>query len=270
VGIVVAGLAAIVVALAVLPASFGHESATPSPLASVSTPSPDPSSAGASPTQSPSGPATPSPSVSGAAADSGAALYKNYCSSCHGPSGQGIAGDGPTFAGAAFPGIVAEKVRVGGGGMPALGSVLSASQIQAVSTYVAQQLADSTAAQAKLGEGGEWYRLYCAGCHGATGRGGALSKRPNAVSFANMPAANALAAMEIGPSAMPVFASTLDPVQKAAITLYVQQLVTPDSPGGNGLGFIGPVVEGAVGWFFLVVLILIAVWLAWGKGRERA
>ena len=263
-GVVSLGLAVLVAALAVLPASSAQESATPSPLASLSaSPSSDPSSPSASPSGSTS-------AQSAAAGQSGADTFATVCAGCHGAQGEGKGGDGPTLAAAAFSDIVAEKVTVGGGGMPAFEGSLAADQIQNVSEYVAQQLADPEARKAELGEGGEWYRLYCSGCHGATGRGGALSRTPNAPSFAGMPAANALAAMEIGPSAMPVFASTLDARQKAAITRYVQEIVTPASPGGNGLGFIGPVIEGAVAWFFLIVLILIAVWLAWGKGRERA
>ena len=82
-----------------------------------------------------------------------------------------------------------------------------------------------------------------------------------------MPAANALAAVIRGPGNMPVFTGTLDVRQQASVALYIQAtLVAPATPGGFGLGFIGPVVEGIVSWVALVALIFIAVWLAWRKG----
>ena len=263
-GVALVGLAVLLALLVALPEAPAHESATPVPMVSHTDASPS-----ASPSPSESG----SPSAGAGdqqAASGGAATYRSACSGCHGPKGEGREADGPSLKAAAFPDIVAEKVRVGGGGMPPFQGSLSPEQIDVVSTFVAREVADPAAREAQIGEGGEWYRLYCAGCHGATGRGGALSRTPNAPSFAGMPAANALAGMEIGPSSMPVFSSTLSERQKAAIALYVQELVEPASPGGNGLGFIGPVIEGAVAWFALVVLILIAVWLAWGKGGERA
>ena len=118
-----------------------------------------------------------------------------------------------------------------------------------------------------MGDGGVVYRLYCAGCHGATGRGGALVEGGNAPSLGGKPAANALAAMIAGPKNMPVFTGTLDVRQQAAVARYIHAtLVRPETPGGYGLGFFGPVAEGIVAWAGLAVLILIAVWLAWRKG----
>ena len=73
--------------------------------------------------------------------------------------------------------------------------------------------------------------------------------------------------MIIGRSNMPVFAgTTLDVRQQAAVALYVQTLQAPPSPGGWGLGFLGPVTEGLAAFFGLCALLVAAVWLAWGKG----
>jgi mono/diheme cytochrome c family protein len=120
---------------------------------------------------------------------------------------------------------------------------------------------------ATVPDGGVAYRLYCSGCHGATGRGGALVEGRNAPSFTGKPAANALAAVIRGPRNMPVFTGTLDVRQQTSVALYIQAtLVAPPTPGGFGLFFIGPVVEGIVSWVALVALIYIAVWLAWKKG----
>ena len=73
--------------------------------------------------------------------------------------------------------------------------------------------------------------------------------------------------MIIGRSNMPVFAgTTLDVRQQAAVALYVETLEQPASPGGRGLGYVGPVAEGFASFVGLAVLLLIAGWLAWGKG----
>lgn len=210
--------------------------------------------------------------VAAADAQAGSSVYANSCARCHGLRGQG--GVGPTLAAAAFPGLVAPKVRVGGGGMPAFEGRLPEADIDNVSAFVAQELADPAASTASVADGGVLFRLYCAGCHGATGRGGALVEGSNAPSLEGMPAANALAAVIKGPQNMPVFTGTLDVRQQASVARYIQAALTePDTPGGYGLGFIGPVVEGIVSWIGLVVLIFIAVWLAWTKGgafRDRS
>jgi ubiquinol-cytochrome c reductase cytochrome c subunit len=74
----------------------------------------------------------------------------------------------------------------------------------------------------------------------------------------------ALAAMILGPGNMPTFAgNTLDVRQQAAVGRYVEVLTQPPSPGGRGLGYLGPVTEGAVSAIALLLLIAIAVWLSW-------
>ena len=87
----------------------------------------------------------------------------------------------------------------------------------------------------------------------------------NAPNIRQYPPAEALAAMILGRGNMPAFAgNTFDVRQQTAVALYVQVLAPdPPSPGGHGLGYLGPVPEGAVGAVALLLLILIAVWLAW-------
>jgi ubiquinol-cytochrome c reductase cytochrome c subunit len=199
----------------------------------------------------------------------GASLFKANCAACHGAQGQG-GGIGPSMHADAFPALIEARAVVAGGGMPSFAAVLKPDEITAVATYIAEQIADPAARQATAGEGGQVYRLYCAGCHSATGRGGALSQTPNAPSYTGRPAANALAAMLRGPKNMPVFSGTLSVRQQAAVALYVQVLKHPPSPGGLGLAYLGPVLEGLASFVGLLVLVLISVWLGWGKGRERA
>ncbi len=160
-------------------------------------------------------------------------------------------------------------VTRGGISMPAFPQ-LSPAQVAAVSEFVATQIAAPAARNATVADGGEMFRLYCSGCHSSTGRGGALSQGRNAPSLADYPAAEALAAMILGRGNMPIFAdTTFDVRQQASVALYVETLQAPASPGGWGLGYIGPVTEGLAGFVGLGLLVLLAVWLAWGKGGAK-
>jgi ubiquinol-cytochrome c reductase cytochrome c subunit len=206
-------------------------------------------------------PASPAPS-STYPPGSGGRVFAENCSGCHGPRGEGFVG--PPLAAAGFASLVAPMVEQGGISMPPFAGVLSAADVDAVAQYVSQELADPAARKAEVSPGGDLYRLYCAGCHSATGRGGALTRGPNAPDISQYPAAEALAAMILGRGNMPAFAgNTLDVQQQAAVGLYVEVLVDPPSPGGHGLGYLGPVPEGAVGAVALLLLLLLAVWLAW-------
>jgi ubiquinol-cytochrome c reductase cytochrome c subunit len=227
--------------------------------------------AGASPQATPSPALATSASASpvvAATGDPAAEIFAKNCSGCHGASGEG--GFGPPLAPAGFASLVAPMVREGGLQMPAFGKQLSDAQIQAVAEYVATSIADPASHDAVVADGGVIYRLYCAGCHSATGRGGALTRGGNAPDISQFPAAEALAQMILGTGNMPVFAgNTLDVRQQTAVGLYVGVLVDPPSPGGRGLGYLGPVTEGAVSAIALLILIFLAVWLAW-KSRTAA
>jgi ubiquinol-cytochrome c reductase cytochrome c subunit len=227
--------------------------------------------AGASSAPSPSPPPEASPGATSAveaAGDPAAEVFAENCSGCHGSRGEG--GFGPTLAAAGFAEIVAPMVERGGIQMPSFDDQLSEAQIQGVAEYVAASIAHPEARTAVVSEGGEIYRLYCAGCHSATGRGGALTRGRNAPDISLYPAAEALAAMILGRGNMPAFAgNTLDVRQQAAVGRYVNVLVDPPSPGGRGLGYLGPVTEGAASALALLILIFLAVWLAW-KSRTAA
>ncbi len=211
---------------------------------------------------------------------SGAAVFAQNCSGCHGTRGEGNSRGpfyGPSLQAAAFPSLVAEMVERGRQAptparvqMPAFAGVLSGEQIAAVSAYVSGVLSDPAARSAQAGEGGVIFRLYCSGCHSAAGRGGAIVNGVNAPNLRLHPAATALAAVIIGPGNMPVFAgNTLDTRQQAAAARYVEALLTTPSPGGRDLGFIGPVAEGFAAAIALAALVAFTVWLEWGKGRAR-
>ena len=222
-----------------------------------------PAGASASPSPSPAAEASPGASAAvEAAADPAAGVFAENCSGCHGIRGEG--GFGPPLAAAGFATLVAPMVEEGGITMPSFGDQLSDAQIQGVAEFVAAHIADPEARTAVVADGGEIYRLYCAGCHSTTGRGGALTRGRNAPDISQYPAAEALAAMILGRGNMPAFAgNTLNVRQQAAVGLYVGVLVDPPSPGGRGLGYLGPVTEGAVSAIALLILIFLAVWLAW-------
>jgi len=241
-------------------------SATPSASAAPSaSASPAPASPSATPitVQVPAAPPGP-----------GADIFAANCSGCHGAAGQGgvavpsLPFPPPPLAPAGLASLVAPMVRQGGIQMPSFARQLSDAQIQQVAQYVSQQIADPAARTADTAYGGQIFRLYCAGCHSTTGRGGAMVRGGNAPDISQYPAAEALAAMILGRGNMPVFAGqALDVRQQTSVALYVDVLVHAPSPGGAGLGYLGPVPEGAVGAGALLILIFIAVWLAW-KSRK--
>jgi len=209
-----------------------------------------------------------------APAGPGADIFAANCSGCHGVAGQGgvavpsLPYPPPPLAPAGFASLVAPMVRQGGIQMPSFAQQLTDAQIQQVAQYVSQEIADPAARTANVSDGGQVFRLYCAGCHSTTGRGGAMARGRNAPDISQYPAAEALAAMILGRGNMPVFAGhALDVRQQASVGLYVDVLVHAPSPGGAGLGYLGPVPEGAVGAGALLILIFIAVWLAW-KSRK--
>ena len=271
-------LVAVVAAAIVLPAAVKAASSSPTPaatpaasatIAAPASPAATPaSSVGPSSTAAAAATAASPSSTPPASGGPGAALYAANCSGCHGDHGQGLIG--PSQQADAFPGLVAGMIVRGGLQMPAFPQFTSA-QVTAVSIFVATHIAAPVARTATAADGGVLFRLYCSGCHGSTGRGGAVSQGKNPPSLADYPSAEALAAMIIGRSNMPVFAgTTLDVRQQAAVALYVQELQKPPSPGGWGLGYLGPVTEGLAGFFGLCALLVAAIWLAWGKGDARS
>jgi ubiquinol-cytochrome c reductase cytochrome c subunit len=196
----------------------------------------------------------------------GGRLYAENCAGCHGARGEGFVG--PPLAAAGFASLVGPMVVEGGISMPPFAGVLTDEDVAAVSDFVADELADPASREAEVAPGGDLFRLYCAGCHGSTGSGGAMPSLNNAPDLRQFPPAEALAAMILGRGNMPSFAgNTFDVRQQTSVALYVQVIDDPPSPGGAGLGFLGPVPEGAVGGVVLFLLILIAVWLAWPTRR---
>jgi aldose sugar dehydrogenase len=66
----------------------------------------------------------------------GAAAFGRVCAACHGPSGEGSRG--PKIAARTDASAMAEVIRNGSGAMPALGSMVSAADIDAITKHIAR------------------------------------------------------------------------------------------------------------------------------------
>jgi ubiquinol-cytochrome c reductase cytochrome c subunit len=114
-----------------------------------------------------------------------------------------------------------------------------------------------------LGRGGELFRLNCASCHGATGRGAPLSAGKTAPSLMDSTDKEIYTAMLSGPESMPIFSDNqLTPQEKREIVGYLQTLKASADPGGEGIGRIGPVSEAVVIWVVGVgALMVVILWI---------
>jgi ubiquinol-cytochrome c reductase cytochrome c subunit len=208
--------------------------------------------------------------------DEGRALFLKNCSSCHGLNAEG-ATEGPSLVGV---GAASVDFQVGTGRMPAaqLGAQVEKKSVQ----FTEEEIASLAAYVASLGpgpaipdeeqldysdadiaEGGEIYRTNCAMCHNYAGSGGALTRGKYAPPLAGVTPEHIYEAMLTGPQSMPVFGdNTLVPEEKQAVIAFLKNIEDEPSPGGAGLGRLGPVTEGGISWVVgLGALIGCAVWL---------
>jgi ubiquinol-cytochrome c reductase cytochrome c subunit len=120
--------------------------------------------------------------------------------------------------------------------------------------------------------GGKLFRTNCAQCHNFVGSGGALTggKYAPPLDANDVTPVQIYEAMLTGPQAMPVFNdTTLTQKDKQAIIAYLVQTREEPNPGGNGLGRIGPVSEGLVGWLVGIgLLVLAAMWITAKKPKK--
>jgi len=208
----------------------------------------------------------------------GRRLFDTGCASCHGAQAGGTS-RGPNLQGI---GAAAVDFWVSTGRMPLERNTRLAvrkppsydrAQTDALIAFVTSLAPGGPGipridlAAADLVEGGELFRANCAACHGAVGIGGALAQARHAPRLAPATALQVAEAVRIGPGAMPSFGpDTFDDEQLSAIVKYVEELDSPDDPGGSGLGHAGPIPEGFVGWLVGLGLLLGACW--WIGERE--
>jgi ubiquinol-cytochrome c reductase cytochrome c subunit len=224
----------------------------------------------------PSPQASAATGVSAQSIKDGHDLFQRNCSSCHGLNAEGSS-DAPGLVGV---GAAAVDFQVGTGRMPAAADgpqiqqkrvEFKPEEIAALAAYVASlgpgpAIPDKEAldyADADAAQGGAIYRTNCSMCHNFVGSGGALTHGKYAPSLNGVSAKHMYEAMLTGPQSMPVFGNgTVTPQDKKEIIAYLKLIQAQPNPGGAGLGKVGPVTEGAVGWIAGIgSLIGAAVWL---------
>lgn len=198
----------------------------------------------------------------------GRELFVVHCSSCHGFNAEGT-GDGPTLINA---GAAAADFYLRTGRMPLNdprqqpvreAPAFPPDQITDLDAYVAS-LDSGPAIPAvlpgDLASGNQLFAINCAQCHNIAGAGGALGYGDIVPSLRHATALDVVEAARVGPAPMPVFGpQTLTDQQVSDVAAYVQYLHHPDDRGGFGLGHIGPIPEGFVGWVVgMGALLLVA------------
>ncbi|WP_113703517.1 cytochrome c [Nonomuraea lactucae] len=218
--------------------------------------------------------------------EAGRSLFQVHCASCHGPNAQGTT-TGPTLVGV---GAAAVDFQMSTGRMPAanpgaqmprkpLAGWVTPEKIRQISAYV-QSLGGGPTVPTKeqvdphlgdAGKGGELFRANCIQCHNWAGAGGALTRGKYAPGLDEATPEQIYEAMVTGPQAMPVFNdTTITPEEKRSMIAYITQVREQKDPGGFGLGRIGPVTEGLVGWIVgISVLALAAIWIT-AKKRQKS
>lgn len=207
--------------------------------------------------------------------DAGKALFAANCATCHGPDAAGREG-APSLIGV---GAASVDFQVSTGRMPMVASgpqapatapVFDPEQIAQLAAYVASLGAGPAIptdeqvdpALGDAGNGMALFRTNCAMCHGAIGKGGALSEGKYAPSLTHSTPRQIYEAMLTGPQSMPVFNdANLSEQDKRDVIAFLEEQKS-GSPGGTDLGAVGPVAEGLWVWVAGIgVLIGAAVWI---------
>jgi ubiquinol-cytochrome c reductase cytochrome c subunit len=217
--------------------------------------------------------ATAAPSPTGLAVarevQEGQALFTSSCASCHGLSGQGVDRRGPSLRGV---GAAAADFYLQTGRMPLpypraqplrTRPAFPQRQIRALVSYVASFGGPAIPAvgpqRGSLSRGHDLFALDCAGCHTIQGQGGIVTGA--IVPSLNLVTARQVAeAIRVGPYVMPRFGpAEISDADIDSIARYVQSTQHPQDRGGWGIGRIGPITEGMVGWLLgMAALLLVA------------
>jgi ubiquinol-cytochrome c reductase cytochrome c subunit len=208
----------------------------------------------------------------------GQQVYNNTCITCHGANLEGVTDRGPSLIGV---GDAAVYFQTSSGRMPLARQEAQAArkppkltpeEIDAVGAYI-QANGGGPERPAESGEalrgpdparGGELFRLNCASCHNATGRGGALSAGKFAPELDPANEMQIYTAMLTGPQNMPKFSDRqLSPEEKKDIIAYVKSVSDGNNnPGGDSLGGFGPASEGVIAWIVGIgALIGVTLWI---------
>lgn len=206
-------------------------------------------------------------------APNGKNIFVSHCAVCHGENGQGrsavISFAGPSLQAEHDYGATLTAIEVGPSHMPSFAYTLTVPEMRSVATYVTQDIAVIPLTGGNLSEGGILFRSYCAACHQANVRGGALAfTGVNAPALTDKSPAIIAGAIRWGPGPMPSFPpGVLSDQQLASIVDYVKFAQHPQDPGGTSLHYFGPSAEGFIGFLALFLLIALSMWIEkGGKG----
>jgi ubiquinol-cytochrome c reductase cytochrome c subunit len=123
------------------------------------------------------------------------------------------------------------------------------------------------AASGDLARGREVYAANCLACHGAGGQGASVGGGAVAPNLGGATPTQIAEAARIGPGVMPPFTEgQISQEDMDSLVRYVVSLRDANDRGGLGLGHVGPVVEGLVGWVIGLGLLLLVVRLT-GSSR---
>lgn len=152
--------------------------------------------------------------------------YLHYCSSCHGPDGEG--GVGPSLQrSTADLDTQLSIIRFGSSVMPGFAADLTEEELQAVTEYSASL---GVVGDVTVELGSEVFLAHCATCHGVGAEGGA---GPN-LTRSDLPRTELTAIVSDGRGTMPAFAAELSPTQLAAAVTFVEaQRVVGVTPRGG-------------------------------------
>lgn len=201
--------------------------------------------------------------------------FLHGCAACHGLQAQGVKGIAPSLIGV---GAAAVDFQVSTGHMPLSQqgpeapihrSEYTPTQISQLAAYIASLAPGpgipdtSGVATANVAQGGELFRANCAQCHNFAGAGGGLDYGKYAPVLNHVTARQIEEAMITGPENMPVFGpAQFTQQQRNDIAAYVLALKHTGNPGGNSLGRLGPVPEGAVAWIAGIgACVLATMWI---------
>lgn len=213
--------------------------------------------------------------------DRGRELFLRDCAFCHGNRGRGTDRGPEIVSGTNGPAMV--DFMLSSGRMPVQSErsdiergppTYSEDEIDDIVAYIDSELdpegpdvPEVDLAGADLALGQQLYQENCAACHSPTGIGGAfVTRHPDLRNRVVIPGIGAATptdvaeAVRVGPGTMPVFGSgTLSETDLDALVAYVDYLQSPEDRGGAGIGHVGPVAEGAVGWIIGIGLLLVVV-----------
>ena len=198
-------------------------------------------------------------------------LYVAGCASCHGAMGEGT-GQGPSLVGV---GAASVDFMLSTGRMPLANPQeqptrndprYSPEEIAAVVAFVTSlgpggpAIPAVSPAGGDIAEGRELYVANCLACHGAAGQGASVGGGAVAPALDRATATQIAEAVRIGPGMMPLFGDQqIDGRDVASLVRYALSLRDPDDRGGLGLGHVGPVVEGLIGWLLGLGVLLLVV-----------